>query len=146
MLLKLILAENHTAKHLKRGDNRYNPCFCIYDLIYLDGESLINKPYAERIRKLQTIIIEKKGALILCHRTKVNNAQHFIDCLNKAFESNEEGVVIKQADSKYHPGQREKGGWFKMKPDVSEKCAFHFNISTKFYSFQMQIVFLFQTV
>lgn len=82
---------------------------------------MINKPYAERIRKLQTIITEQKGALMLCQRTKVKSPEHFLDCLNKAYESNEEGVVMKQAGSKYQPGQRENGGWFKMKPDVSEK-------------------------
>lgn len=85
----------------------------------MNGESLIDKPYAERIRKLKTIIDEQKGSLMLCERIKLRNGDHFIELFNKHFESNEEGVVIKQEDSKYRPGQREKGGWFKMKPDVS---------------------------
>lgn len=78
----------------------------------------MNKPYAERVRLLGTLIKEQKGALMLCERTKLRDGQHFLELLNKAFDANEEGVVIKQGDSKYHPGQREKGGWFKMKPDV----------------------------
>lgn len=55
---------------------------------------------------------------MLCERVRVRDAAHFLECLNKAFDSNEEGIVIKQEDSKYRPGQREKGGWFKIKPDV----------------------------
>lgn len=87
-------------------------------MIFINGENLIEKPYAERIRKLRTIIDEKRGGLMLCEREKVRDADHFLECLNRAFDSNEEGVVIKQEDSKYRPGKREKGGWYKMKPDV----------------------------
>lgn len=112
-------AENFTAKHLKRNDQKLRPCYCIYDLIYLDGENLTNKPYAERVRKLHTLIKEQKGSLMLCDRVKIENADNFLECLNKAYDANEEGVVMKQEDSKYHPGTREKGGWYKMKPDVS---------------------------
>lgn len=79
----------------------------------------MNKPYAERVRLLGTVIKEQKGALMLCPRTKLRDGNHFLELLNKAFDSNEEGVVIKQTDSKYQPGKRERGGWFKMKPDVS---------------------------
>lgn len=52
-------------------------------------------------------------------RDKVRDASHFLKCLNKAFDANEEGVVIKQSDSIYQPGKRDNGGWFKIKPDVS---------------------------
>lgn len=79
----------------------------------------MDKPYAERIRLLRTLIREEKGALMFCERNKIRDSGHFLECLNKAFDANEEGVVIKQAGSPYRPGQREKGGWFKMKPDVS---------------------------
>lgn len=130
-------AENYTAKHLKKEDQRLRPCYCIYDLIYVNGESLICKPYAERIRKLNTIVREQKGSLMLCERIKVIDANHFLECLNKAFDSNEEGVVIKQEDSKYRPGQREKGGWFKMKPDVIHTFLFLFisNLNFKYLLF-----------
>lgn len=84
----------------------------------MNGVSLTAIPYAERIRKLKGLIRVQAGALMLCERTKLQDAGHFLECLNKAFDANEEGVVIKQEDSKYQPGHREKGGWFKMKPDV----------------------------
>lgn len=84
----------------------------------MNGKSLTEFPYTERIRKLKTLIREQKGALVLCERIKLRDSEHFLECLNKAFDANEEGVVIKQEDSKYHPAQRENGGWFKMKPDV----------------------------
>lgn len=85
----------------------------------MNGESYTEKPYAARIHKLQGLFREQKGALMLCERTKLRDANHFLERLNKAFDANEEGAVIKQEASKYRPGQRERGGWFKMKPDVS---------------------------
>lgn len=118
MEIFISLAENFTAKYLKQSDHKQKACYCIYDLIYLNGVSLTGIPYAERIRKLKGLIREQKGALMLCERTKIQDSNHFLQCLNKAFDANEEGVVIKQEDSKYHPGKRENGGWFKMKPDV----------------------------
>lgn len=115
----LTKAENISARNLKPFDRELNACFCVYDIIYLNGECLAMKPYAERCRLLKTLINESKGNLMLCYRTKLNNSEHFIECLNNAFDNNEEGVVIKRADSIYLPGKREKGGWFKIKPDVS---------------------------
>ena len=46
-------------------------------------------------------------------------SDHILECLNKAFDEKEEGVVIKEADSLYVPGQR-NAGWIKIKPDVCQ--------------------------
>lgn len=104
---------------MKSDDRRLNPCFVIYDLIYLNDVCLANKPYAERQRLFRSTFVEQKGLFMFCAQTKVRDGNHFLECLNKAFDANEEGVVIKQSDSFYRPGQRDKGGWFKIKPDVS---------------------------
>lgn len=94
------------------------PCYFLFDLIYLNGESLTKIPYAERTRKLKTLFHEKKGVLMLCDRMKIENSIHLTKCLQYAF-ADEEGVVIKEQDSKYYPDKRENVGWFKLKPDVS---------------------------
>lgn len=93
----------------------------------------MDKPYAERIRLLHTLVRQEKGTLMLCERIKIRDSGHFLECLNKAFDANEEGVVIKQAGSKYQPGQREKGGWFKMKPDVSRSIIIRLSSTFFFY-------------
>lgn len=69
---------------------------------------------------------------MLVQREKIRDPEHFLECLNRAYDANEEGVVLKQEDSKYHPGQREHGGWFKMKPDVS--CIYN-EIFVQFHSY-----------
>lgn len=126
---------------MQPSDRKLKPCFVIYDIIYLDDECLIGKPYAERVRLLRSKITERRGDLMFCERTKVENSEHFIKCLNKAFDSNEEGVVIKRADSRYSPGQRENGGWYKIKPDVSLKIHLIRFGKTLFYTNQMRIFY-----
>lgn len=116
--------EKATARFLHADNPDRNPCYCIYDLLYLDGQSLMGIPYAERIRKLQSLVTESPGQLNLCSRVKIRDAEHFLECVNKAFDEREEGVVIKGADSIYQPGKREGGGWLKIKPDVS----FHYQV------------------
>lgn len=111
--------EKATARFLSVDDPNLSACYCVYDLIYLDGKSLLNIPYAERIRKLRSLVTETPGQLTLCNRVEINDAEHFLECVNKAFDDKEEGVVIKGADTIYKPGKREGGGWFKIKPDVS---------------------------
>lgn len=48
----------------------------------------------------------------------VSFSDHIIECLNKAFDQKEEGVVIKDGASVYAPGKR-IDSWIKIKPDVS---------------------------
>lgn len=79
----------------------------------------MNKPYAERYRLLRTTFQEIRGTFMFPAQEKIRDAAHFAECFNKAHDANEEGVVIKQSTSMYRPGQREKGGWIKIKPDVS---------------------------
>lgn len=114
-----LLAEKSTAKYLQSNDPRYNICYVIYDLIYVNGKSIIDIPYAERIRKIGSIVTVKQCAVMLCEYEKIRDVTHFLQLFNKAFDSQEEGIVIKQEYSTYKPGQREKGGWYKFKPDVS---------------------------
>lgn len=82
----------------------------------------MTKPYAERIDLLHTIIKEEKpGHLMFCKREKIRDREHILQCLNQALDEEEEGLVIKKATSIYQPGVRDGGGWFKVKPDVSNK-------------------------
>lgn len=131
----LTKAENISARNLNCFDPELNACFCVYDIIYLNDECLAGKPYAERCRLLKTLFNESKGNLMLCYRVKLNDSAHFVECLNKAFDNNEEGVVIKRADSTYQAGKREKSGWFKIKPDVSTSRVTPLTMKLNFLSF-----------
>ncbi|XP_055390093.1 DNA ligase 4 isoform X2 [Condylostylus longicornis] len=110
-----VKGENYDVKHLKSGGD-LNPCFVVFDILYLNNESFLEKPYFERIRKIHEILKVQKGILQLCHKDKVNSLEEFIEKFNEAMNANEEGIVLKHPSSIYKPGIR-GDGWYKLKPD-----------------------------
>lgn len=109
-------AENTEVKSIKSDNPVIRPCFCAYDVLYLNNVCMTSKPYAERSRLLQTLFNERPGFLTRCKRSKIRDADHFTECLNQAFDDKEEGLVVKNADSRYSPGER-NAGWWKIKGD-----------------------------
>ena len=91
-----------------------------FELIYLNGKSLLHSAYTLRYSKLQTIIKGSTG-IALARRVVCSDT----DCIEELFESvvgkGGEGVVIKslQPDSTYQAGVR-GWHWIKWKPEYSE--------------------------
>jgi DNA ligase-1 len=83
----------------------------LFDVLYLNGEMLIDQPYQERWRLLTTVC----EPTLLADRIvtdRVTDAQAF---LNSAVKHGHEGIVAKALNSCYTPGTRGKQ-WFKIKP------------------------------
>ncbi|XP_062537233.1 DNA ligase 4 [Armigeres subalbatus] len=120
-------SENTDVKAIKADNPALRPCFVVYDVLFLNGKSLIMVPYAERIRLLGTIVKEKIGFLAICHRTKVKNSEHLVDLLNQAIDAHQEGVVIKKENSAYSPNER-NAGWYKIKPDYIDNMVSDFDL------------------
>lgn len=118
---KVFLAkgDNVDARNLKQHHNLLQ-VYCAFDLLFLNGESLIRKPYLERIRLLEKVIQVDQHVVVLCQRKQVNSVQEILDFFNGAIDRNEEGIILKGQDSVYHPGARCGSGWFKLKPDYVE--------------------------
>lgn len=107
------------ARNLKSNHNLVQ-VYCAFDLLFLNGQSLIRKPYLERIRLLEKIVNVDKYVIVLCQRKRVNSVQEILDFFNLAIDRKEEGVIIKGQDTVYSPGMRNGSGWFKLKPDYVE--------------------------
>lgn len=107
------------ARNLKSNHNLLQ-VYCVFDLLFLNGESLIRKPYLERIRLLEKIVRVDKHVIMLCQRKRVNSVQEILDFFNLAIDRKEEGIIIKGQDTVYSPGMRNGSGWFKLKPDYVE--------------------------
>lgn len=65
--------ENYDVKSILASDSTVRPCFCAYDILYLNDQSLLDKPYAERTRVLATIFDEKPGVLTMCKPIKIRD-------------------------------------------------------------------------
>jgi DNA ligase-1 len=86
----------------------------LFDIIYLNGENLMNKKLKERWEMLKNIIEENERFKLAEHiETKdFSVAEKFYkECLSKGYE----GVIVKNLDAHYQPGKR-VGYWLKVKP------------------------------
>lgn len=109
--------ENTDVKHL---DNRLNwrPCFVVYDVLYLNGSSLLEMPYVQRWQKVVELIsTEQSGILQIMRPIKLTTAAQFQELFQQALNAQAEGVVLKKQNSIYKPGIRNGGGWYKIKAD-----------------------------
>ena len=82
----------------------------LFEVIYCEGESLIDLPYEKRRKKLSEIA----GNIQLTKQIVTDNARQAEDFLVEALNSGHEGLVAKKLASPYTPGVRGKR-WFKIK-------------------------------
>jgi len=83
----------------------------LFDVLYINGKSLIAFPYIERRR----ILAENAGRILLTEQTitdRVEEAQRF---LKEAMDAGQEGLMAKRLASPYTPEIRGKR-WMKIKP------------------------------
>jgi bifunctional non-homologous end joining protein LigD len=83
--------------------------FVAFDLLYLDGHSLLDLPYEERRRRLEELDLNGPN-----WRTPPSYAGEGGPLLEATKQQGLEGVVAKQLDSPYRPGQR-SSCWIKVK-------------------------------
>lgn len=87
----------------------------LFDAIYVDGESLINKPFLERRKILEKIIKPISGKIQLAKQITTDDLKEMEKFYKSALEARQEGVMLKVLDSSYVFG-RHVDGWIKIKP------------------------------
>jgi bifunctional non-homologous end joining protein LigD len=83
--------------------------YLIFDLLYLDGRSLVDLPYAERRERLDALELEGPSWQTPSHHRGEGEA-----LLRLTMERDLEGLVAKRLDSRYLPGRRSRA-WLKVK-------------------------------
>lgn len=83
----------------------------LFDILYLDGELMIDSPYRERRERLSEIC----GEELLADNIITGEIEEARAFLREAIEKGHEGLMAKALDSDYTPGHRGKK-WFKIKP------------------------------
>jgi DNA ligase-1 len=82
----------------------------LFDLLHVDGEDLLDTPLEERAARLEAIAPELKIPAVL-----TSDAEAGQRVLDESLEAGHEGVVVKDAGSRYAAGRRGKA-WLKVKP------------------------------
>jgi bifunctional non-homologous end joining protein LigD len=89
--------------------------YAIFDLLYLDGHSLMELPYAQRRARLETL--ELSGPAWRVPSAHRGDGARLLEATS---EQGLEGIVAKRLDSCYEPGRR-TGAWIKIKNTVRQE-------------------------
>lgn len=84
----------------------------VFDILFLDGETLIDLPLFERRRKLVGVLNAHLAPQIVSDDTEEIDRMY-----RDALAAGHEGLMLKVPGSPYTPGVRGKN-WIKIKPDV----------------------------
>lgn len=85
----------------------------LFDIMYLNGKSLLNAPYDERRKKLEEITTES-DFVKLVQRTIVRSENDLEEVLENAINAGCEGLMLKVLDAPYRAGAR-GSNWLKLK-------------------------------
>ena len=84
----------------------------IFDVLYIDGETLIDRPFEERRKLLVENVTAHVAPQIVSDDISIIEAFY-----REALNAGHEGIMIKSLKSTYTPGQRVRQ-WIKIKPSV----------------------------
>jgi len=83
----------------------------LFDILYLDGKSLVSSSYCQRRQALAG----NAGKIPLAEQIATDDVDKAEEFLHKAIDAGQEGLMAKKLDSQYMPGFRGKR-WLKIKP------------------------------
>ena len=89
--------------------------YAIFDLLYLDGHSLMGLPYRERRERLESLELEGSA-----WRVPAAHPGAGTRLLQATRAQGLEGIVAKRLDSSYEPGRR-TGAWIKVKHTMRQE-------------------------
>ncbi|MDP3983055.1 MAG: ATP-dependent DNA ligase, partial [bacterium] len=94
-----------------------------FELLYLDGESFLNKPFDRRRKELEDIITNG-DRIVLSEKTsiKLGEEEKLEQVFQKALADNFEGIMAKRLDAKYVAGAR-NFNWIKYKKSYSSSLS-----------------------
>jgi DNA ligase-1 len=91
----------------------------VFDIVYLNGEILIDKVFSERRKVLGKLIKRKENVIRTSEQIQTSDELEAKRFYEKALEIGEEGVMFKALDKGYRQGRR-VGYIVKMKPEVRD--------------------------
>jgi len=86
----------------------------LFDILYADGESWIDRPYRDRVKALQRAC----GSISLVERLLPSSVRDGEAFLSAARTAGHEGLMAKALGSRYSPGARGRY-WLKIKPTIT---------------------------
>ncbi|KZV99983.1 DNA ligase 4 [Exidia glandulosa HHB12029] len=102
-----------------KAERKARPCLKIFDVLYVNGTSLIDKKLSARKQVAHSIIKEIRGRVEFSYEQSGSTAKEIRDALEKVMEDRGEGLVVKHPDSQYQLNGR-VSDWIKVKPEYMD--------------------------
>jgi len=88
----------------------------VFDIVYYNGESQLNKPFKERTELIKKIVENHPYKIISAKQIITGNEKKAEEFYKKSLKNNQEGVMMKNLSAVYRPGSR-VGHMLKIKPE-----------------------------
>ena len=87
----------------------------LFDLLYLNGHELINKPHEERRKKLEALIKKNPSEVVkIIPEVEIHSTHELEDFFLENITGGLEGIMVKKDDAVYQAGKR-NFNWIKLK-------------------------------
>ncbi|XP_066432329.1 DNA ligase 3 [Eleutherodactylus coqui] len=126
---EVLLIDTNTGKplpfgtlgvHKKAAFKDANVCLFVFDCIYFNGVSLMDRPLNERRKFMRDNMVEIQNHILFSEMKHVTKAADLADMITRVIREGLEGLVLKDLKSIYEPGKRH---WLKVKKDYLNEGA-----------------------
>ncbi|QPG76257.1 hypothetical protein FOA43_003643 [Brettanomyces nanus] len=121
-ILPFQILATRKRKEVQEKDIKVRVCLFVFDVLYFNGESIIQKPLNERREYLDKHVIEIPEKLQFATRLDSTSVDEMSAFLDQSVHDSCEGLMIKALfgkESHYEPSKRSKY-WLKLKKDYLE--------------------------
>ncbi|CAL8398727.1 unnamed protein product [Boreogadus saida] len=126
---EVLLIDTNTSKplpfgtlgvHKKQAFSDANVCLYVFDCIYFNGVSLMEKPLSERRKFLHDNMVEVRNRILFSEMKHVTRGRDLAEMITRVIREGLEGLVLKDVKGNYEPGKRH---WLKVKKDYLNEGA-----------------------
>lgn len=116
--------QSRKRKDVSAANVTVKVCIFAFDLIYFNGESLLEETLEDRRKHLQKGFMEQEGQFMFAIGHDSRDPEQIMDLLNASIKEGCEGLMVKALtgiNSTYEPANRSQN-WLKVKKDYLEGC------------------------